>query len=502
MNYSENLDRQTNKLYYNYWMIKLPPTLKLLSTLVISFLLSFAVINFIVSQINSREKKLQREATQVVQQEISNKFELTLDVSLVVGKMSSAYIHQKVGDNHYGELVHQILEDKNFILGLNQLDPQGKIINIYPEDENQGAMGKVTQNFQELMRSYDRGEKFWFSPPLELFQGTQGFVFYIPIKIDNKLSGWIAPVISSELFFKHFRERDFFNKYELVIKDRSTGNIYFETGLPSKKENFKEVSTTMWGRDIIFISWPKISNPPFEIPFFLRFIISLLISFFCTLSMKIHLQKRKAYNRLEDISDVLKLTSNDILSKLIDIQNTYLSNDSPGFTNSEAAEKEIQSAMNLFEQVELLQNIAGSEHFDEETFEILPLVREHLYQLKEIVSKKNLSLKLDVESFKEIKITGNRWLISNSVLKNALSFSALISCPDGRIEVSHSVSQRECSTIFYIEKIIEEEMSKAFRIDRRLLVAQNVMNLLNGEITIREDGSGGMILKLSTERAT
>lgn len=471
--------------------------MKLLLTFFTSFVLAYFTLNFAVYKINQREERVQHQATQILQQEISQKFQLALDVTLVIGQMSSAFIFNESNLSSYDEFIEPILKEKPYILGLNQLDAQGKIINIFPQETNENAMGKVSQSVPMLLESYQKGEKFWFSPPIKLFQGTTGFIFYIPIHNKNKLLGWMASVISSDLFFEHFRNMDFFHKYELIIKDESSGNVYFETALPPQEGYFEDIKSSLWGRSITFQSWPKITHAHFEIPFYLRFLSSLFFAFALTFFMKEHLQKQKAYSRLEDISDVLKITSNEILSKIMDIQNDYLSKED-SFVSSEATEKEIQSVNNLFEQIELLQNIASSEHFDEETFEILPLLKEQFLLLREIISKKNLYLQLDSESFNEVKLTGNKWLISNTVLKNVLSFSALISRPDGKIEVTHTVSPRECSTIFYIENIIEEEMSKAFRIDRRLLVAQNVMNILNGEITIREDSSGGMIVKLST----
>lgn len=403
--------------------------MKILLTFIASFIFAYSVFNLVIYKINQREKRVQHEATQILQQEISKKFQLTLDVTLVIGQMSSAFIYNDINQNRYGDFVKQVLEERNYILGLNQLNADGKIINTYPEGNNHGAMGKFSQNHSKLLESYQNGEKFWFSPPLQLFQGSPGFIFYIPIKSKNKLLGWVSSVISAEYFFEHFRTMDFFSKYELIIKDESTGNIYFATGLPHREGEIKEVSSPLWGRNIIFQSWPKTTNPHFEIPFSIRFISCLLFALAVSFFMKEHLQKEKAYSRLEDISDVLKITSNEILAKLMDIQNDYLSKTDAKFIRTETTEKEIQSVTNLFEQVELLQNIASSEQLYEETFEILPLLNEQLAHLREIINKKNLKIKLDSESFREIKMTGNKWLISNTVLKNALSFSALISRP-------------------------------------------------------------------------
>src|SRR5690606_29192895 len=131
------------------------------------------------------------------------------------------------------------------------------------------------------------------------------------------------------------------SKYDLVIKDKASGSIYFETGLSSQAEGVQEEETLLWGRTIIFQSWPKTSNTKFEIPFLGRFFFCLMIGFFCGLIMKIYLQKKKAYNRLDDISDVLKITSNEVLSNLIDIQNEYLSTGSVDILKTDSAQKDI-----------------------------------------------------------------------------------------------------------------------------------------------------------------
>ena len=479
-------------------MKHLRPGTKILLAFVISFFATYGFINLVISQINHREQLVHKEAAQILQNEISEQFNRILDVTFVIGQLSSVYIFdQHINNSSYEVLVKKVLDEKEFILGLNQLNIDGKIITIYPLELNQGAMGKISQNYSEVLKSYQRKEKFWFSPPFQLYQGETGFVFYIPIEAQGKLMGWMAPVISSRLFFEHFRTMDFFNKYELVIKDGLTGNVYFGTGLPPKDAKIEEAKSKMWERDILFHSWPKTNNPKFAMPFLWRFIICLFTGLFFGMMMKIHLQKRKAYARLENISDLLKLTSNEALSKLMDIQSEYLKIGSTGFLSTSVVEKDVQSVTNLIEQIELLQNIAGSEQLHEETFEILPIISEHIKELRDVISKKNLDLKIDGNSFKEIMITGNKWLVSNTVLKNALSYSALISRPEGKIEITHVKTPGQCSTIFHIDKVYEEEIYTTFKIDRRLMVARNVMDLLNGNIAIHEDGSGGMILKLT-----
>lgn len=480
-------------------MNKLRPGTKIILVFILSFFSTYVITHFVVAHIKMREQLVHKEAARIIQDEISERFDLVLDITLVIGQMSSAYFYEtNKKEKGSREVIDRVLEGKEYIIGINQLNPQGKIINIYPKEDNQKAHGKVTQNYEELLKSYNRGEQYWFSPPFHLFQGGSGFVFYIPITENRKLIGWMAPVISSELFFKHFRSMDLFNEYDLIIKDGLTGKTYFETAFPPASQQIEEVRSRMHERDIIFQSWPKISAPKFEISFGWRFLICFLSAFFCSVMMKIYLQKKKAYSRLENISDLLKLTSNEALTKLMDIQTEYLSIGSNGFLSTSVVEKDVQSVTNLIEQIDLLQNIAETEQLDEEEFEVLPLLDEHLAVLRDVIGKKDLHLELDAESFKEVTIVGNKWLVSNTVLKNALSYSALISRPSGKIEIFHSRSNRECSTTFHISKVYEEDVYKAFN-ERRLLVARSVMDLLNGKITIQKDGEGGMFLKLTTE---
>lgn len=483
---------------YNECMNNLRPSSKIILTFIISFIVTYSLMNVVISQIKHREQLVHKEAAEMIQKEISERFNLALDGTLLIGQMASLHFYnQDKADRRFEELIDKIIKEKEYTLGLSQLDADGKIIAVYPEEDNQQAMGKTTQNYEELLKSYKRGEKYWFSPPFKLFQGGSGFVFYIPIENKGKLIGWMAPVISSQLFFEHFRTMDFFSEYDLVIKDELTGGIYFETSIPPDSGKVEEVRSKMQERSIIFLSWPKTSEQGFTLSFTWRFLICLLASLFFGLVMKLHLQKKKAYSRLENISDLLKLTSNEALSKLMDIQTEYLATGPAGVLNAEVVEKDVQSVTNLIEQIELLQNMAASEQLEEEEFEILPLFSEHLEVLGDIIKKKKLDLRLNIESFKGIKITGNKWLVSNTVIKNSLSYSVLIACPEGRIEISHIQSPKECSTVFHIDKVYEEEVHRAFKIERRLLVAQNVMDLLNGRILIYDDGPNGKLLKLT-----
>lgn len=480
-------------------MSNLRPGSKIIIAFIVSFLAIYGLINVITSQIAKRQHLIHQKETKIIQQEINNRFNLFLDVTLVIGQISSVYIHDQSrrDDNSYEKLVEKILEEKDYILGLNQLNADGKIINIYPTRANQGAKDKITQNYAELIKSFELGEKYWFSPPFSLFQGELGFAFYIPIIENGKLFGWIAAVISSQQFFERFKTMDFFSVYGLVIKDELTGTTYFSTGIVPENGMLEEVKSQIRGRSIIFQSWRIDGSKKFSLSFAWQFLTCLVFSLFIAFVMKIHLQKKKAYSRLENISDLLKLTSKEALTKLMDIQSEYLLIGSTGFIRTSVVEKDVHSITNLIEQIDLLQHIAESEQVEEESFEILPLLIVQIKDLQDVIEKKDIRINLNSESFNEVKVTGNKWLVSHTVIKNALSYCVLLSKPSSIIVISHTTSSSECSTIFHIEKVYEEEAYKPFKVERRLLVAQNVMDLLNGEISIQNDERGGIILKLT-----
>lgn len=479
-------------------MISLRLGSKIILSFILAFIVTYGAITLVISQIASRQRSINQKETLIIQQEIQERFNLFLDVTLVIGQISSVYIHDqsKKDGIHYGKLVKKILEEKEYILGLNQLNAEGKIINIYPDQGNQEAMGKVSQNYAKLLASFKSGEKYWFSPPFKLFQEGYGFAFYIPIVDNNKLIGWIAPVISSQLFFDRFKAIDFFNEYDLVIEDGETGNAYFSTGILPEEGNIEEVKSKIRGRNIVFQSWPKKGKLNFAMSFYWSFFFCLLVSIFIAFVVRTHLQKKKAYSRLENISDLLKLTSKEALSKLMDIQSDYLVTGSTGYLQTSVVEKDVHSITNLIEQIDLLQNIAETEQVDEENFELLPELHEQIKDLEDVILKKHIEVSLDSNSFKDVKVTGNRWLISNTVLKNSLSYCVLIARPSSKIKISHVVMPNECNTIFQIEEVYEGHVFETFKIERRLLVARNVMELLNGDIVIQNKEAEGLMLKL------
>lgn len=477
-------------------MNRISQNLKLLATFIISFIGAYILIFLMMSQISHKQESLDKIETQIIQEDIKDRFDLFLEISLILGQISSEYLSHATDDFLYKVIVEDVFQNKEYLLGLNQLDANGKIIRTFPQKLNEPAKGRTTQYLNELKNSFEKKDPYWFSPPFELYQGGRGFAFYIPIIKAGTLHGWIATVISSEVFYKQFKNTDYFSNYELIIEDQETDKSYFASAISPEQERVHQLETIIHGRPIVLKNWRKEDKQLITIPFYIYIIICFLIAAFFTFSMKLYLQKKKALARLESISTLLKLTAKETLSKLMDIQSEYLSTGATGFLSTEIVSKDVQSVTNLIEQIDLLQTIAESEQLEEEEIELLPVLKEQIADIREIIQKKELRLDLEERSFNHHTVYGNRWLISNTILKNTLSHCVLYSQPLKKVDISLHSTKEENIINIHLEKVFEKEMAQTFKIERRLLVARNAMGLLNGSIDTQEINKGELLLRI------
>lgn len=474
---------------------------KIITTFVLSFLASFLLMKTFIREMNIRREILDREQANIIQQQIKERFELFLEIPLAVGRMSAGYLtlngHRSKDD--YGRLVEQVFENRDEFLGLNLLDTEGKIINIFPKRANKNAIGKVTQNVAALKAAFAAGFEYWFSPPFELYQGGKGFVFYIPLIENGKLRGWIAPVIRCDRFFEIFRNMAFFRTYELVVRDAQSEKFYFASALePNRDLPVYEKRDRIMGRDLIFQSWRKRNELPFLFPWYWPFLISTIIASLAALGMRFHLQKKKAGTQLENIGKLLHLTAKEALANLVDIHSEYNTLGSSGYIRTSVVKKDVHYITNLIEQIDLLQTMAASEGLEVETFKVLPIIREQLENVDDIIKKKNLKLILNEVELEGLTVTGNKWLFTNGVLKNAITHALLYTVVDHSISIRSDRSGKLLE--IHLEKILSEEANTAFRLERRILVAKNSAALIGANLTLSHDASDGMIVAITFQK--
>lgn len=460
------------------------------------FPLSLFVSYFLISQsifwINNQEDKFDAQQTEIIQEHVKDRFNLFLKLPLSLGYIGSDYFSYdsklNMDNSPFAKNLLQLNKD---ILGLNLVDADGRIVSVFPAPENSNAKGKISQNYPYLKKSLDNNESFWFSPPFPLFQGQQGFVFYVPIKDAKGVhKGWFAPVMSTAGFDKEFKLEEFLKTYDLVIRDVATGIPYFATGIgPDKKQKSYERRGKVFGRELEFLSWRKDSTSHLHFPWYLIFLFSILPACIMTFTMKLYYQRKAAGHQLQDIGILLRLTSKEALGKLIDLQNEFYK---IGSTEN------IRFVTNLIEQIELLQTLAYTgEEMEVSVQPFLPLLKDELQSLNELIEKKSLKISMNPESFKEVNVEVNSWLLQNCVLTNILTHSIIHAENGTGINIDCKKEDDKAFITFHTQLVVRSGTEiAAVNLDRRMEVAKHALSIYKGELFLQHDLAGGIIIRI------
>ncbi len=437
------------------------------------------------------QEQIDVHQTSIIQENVKDRFTLFLKLPLNIAIIGADYFAS--GDllkKDYGPFANELLKINREILGLSVLDFQGKIVRVFPPATNFNALGKISQNYLPLVASGNRQEKFWLSPPFKLFQGCDGFAFYVPIMEGEKHKGWFTPLICTEVFLERFRHARFFESYHLIIKDKETGLLYFSTAMsPNGDAKLHESQSTLFGRELVFQSWRKDQGLIYDFPKYWSFLGSILLASLLYLLFHFYQQRLKARAQLQEISVLLRFTSKEAITNLIEAQ-TALSAVRP--------KEDISYLSNLIEQIDLLQTMAHSgEGLHDENLEFLPLLQDALDNLSDVIEKKELRIEVKRGDFSNVRIAINGWLIQNSVLTSVLSHSIIYAEPGSVIDISYSASAEKHFIVFHTQNIHANHGKEAFALDRRLEVAKKVLYVHHGDLFVQNDLSQGMLIRIS-----
>ncbi len=431
------------------------------------------------------------QQTRIIQENVKDRFTLFLKLPLNIGLIGADYFASgNLLSKDYGPFAKELLKINKEILGLSVLDHEGRIVRVFPPATNPNALGKISQNYPYLKAASAKEEKFWLSPPFKLFQGRDGFAFYIPIINGHEKKGWFTPLICTEIFLERFRHAKFFESYELIIKDKETNLSYFSTALvPETHIKMHQSAHTIYGRELIFESWRKDKDAIYQFPKYWSILGSLLLSTLLYLIFQFYQQRLKAREQLQEISVLLRFTSKEAITNLIDVQ-TELSALRP--------KEDITYLSNLIEQIDLLQTMAHTgQELHDENLDILPLVQDSLDNLSDITQKKSLIINLKQDGLKDVKVSINGWLIQNSVLSSIISHSIIYAEQGSTIEISHSQTHEKHFIVFHTHKIQSDSGKKALSMDRRLEVAKKVLHVHGGELFVQNDLAEGMLIRIT-----
>lgn len=459
---------------------------KLIHTFLISLFLFFALFQGFFKYLAKIEEKRDSRRTAVLLESTIDRFREFLELPLSVSEIGSDYLADKdLLKTDYGPLYQKFLSTNDDVSGINLVNHDGEIIKVYPEKTNQHTIGKYTQNIIPMKASLTRGEKFWVSPPFQLFQGEQGFVIYVPISQGKNFKGWIATVISTKKFAEKFQGRQFIKDYDLIVKDELTNQTYFTTGISPGDQAIYRAKANIYGRGLVFESWKKEAAVGFHFSWEISLALSFLLSLLTSYTRKLYLQKKRASSQLQDISTLLSMTAREAVNNLISEQ-----------MKRQAPEGHIQYLTDLVEQIELLQTMSLSKSTHKtETTAFLPLLKRQLENLSPGIEQKHLQVIFDEERLKSIHLHVNVCLFQNSVVSNILGHCLVHAAPNTKIRIETTSDEDKHYILFHPEKI-NEDSATAMTFDRRMDVARKVLQIYEGELYMQRDLAQGMIIRI------
>lgn len=464
----------------------------IITVFILSFIISSLALQGLSFYLTKNQERTENRQNQIILEDIKFRFKLFLDIQSSIGIIGSEYFSKgPLEQNDYGPLNNErLLQINRQIMGFNVVDDQGKIVKVYPYEQNKKALGNESQNFEELKQSFKRGEMMWFSPPFKLFQGDNGFAIYYPITNSRKLKGWFATVISTQLFRKDFDVREFLSSYDLTILDNKTQRPYYSTAvLPEDNTHTFRTTGMFHGRELAFISWRKDPDSHVLFPFSWIMGGSFIFSLLMVLSFKFYDQRKRARLQLKDISMILKMTSKEAISRLIDLQQEIFK-----VGNLENA----KYVTNLIEQVDLLQSTANEKReIEQECINILPVLLAEIEEADYLIRKKGIVLRFSPEKMTNLEIKTNPWLFKNNVMGSIITYAIIHAEQGSGISIECQKNFSRHILTFHTERAYPVTNEGQFiNLDRRIEVARSILKISNATLKIDYDAAGGMLIRL------
>ena len=466
-------------------------TLKTIFIFLVTFTLSALGLHGISVFLEQNQAQLERKQNQIILEDIKFRFKMFLDLQTSIGAIGSEHFSTgKLESKPYYPLDEKLLQINKQLYGLNLVNKDGIIVRVYPENANKRALGLVSQNYEALKNSYAKGEPFWLSPPVSLFQGEPGFAMYFPIVHEAQLKGWFATVVTTEIFRKDFGLQNFLNSYHLVIQDKETQGQFYATGvLPENESEVNKTTSHFYNRELNFISWRKDPTAIIILPRSLIGLGSFFISLLVMLILHFYNQKKRARNQLEDISMLLNLTSKEALSKLIDLQNEIYK-----IGNTENA----LYITNLIEQIDLLKSTASSkQELEQVTVNVLSVLKSELDEMRDLLEKKGIKLHFIPEKFLNVLTETNQWLFKNTVIGSILTYAIVHSDNGSALTIEYQNYHSMHVITIHTQRVYKfDAEGHSINLERRIDVAKKVLSISGGDLQTDQDLAGGMIMRI------
>ena len=456
-------------------------------------------MQFSFGQLRRHNEIEDRQETKAILEFVTDRFKRYLELPYMLGLLGAQYLQTNSGNIGGDEVYSKIIVETNpEILGLNFVDDKGIILRTYPEKTNSAARGRRSQNFGQILDSYERNEPYYLSAPFRLYQGQQGFIFYVPVVRQKKLSGWYAIVISSERFLEKFALQDFLRLFDLVIIDEESGRDFFATSMEPRDPATRifEKDMKLFGRKLIFRTWHKKPHTLEDFPWYFSVIVALILAAASAFILGLYEQRKKARGQLDNMSILLRVTSKEALTNLIEIHSEFNQLNLPEDESVERLSRDINYLTNLIEQIDLLQTMAHNrEGLTEGEHSFLQLFEDQVETFSEVLDRKNLRVNYSKTDFQNIRLKVNDWLFGNSVLSNVLSHLMIHAEPGSEIRIASHTRSNRLAIVFSVKKLAAADHSSKI-VTRRIEVARKVLQLQQGDLREEYSGPDELIITL------
>jgi hypothetical protein len=462
------------------------------------FLVIFAVLSVSNKYFKQYLEQKRIEQEHLIAENVKDRFQKFLQLPFTTSLMGAQYFSQhNMKTDDYG-LLESFIQTAPEIVGLNIVDADGLIIRGFPLALNSVAVGRKSQNTPYLKQVFQQYHSYWLSPPMTLFQEIKGFVFYVPIMREKKLRGWFATVMSAENFLKRFRLDVFVKDYHILVFDRESKTPFFTSGKtnpPSK--HIQQLSVNIHGRLIDIFVWRKKLFFWEDLSIAMVALASALLALLITFIFYLYDEQKKSRVQLTDIRKILKLTSSEALSYVIDLSGQMKNT---GERNEERMRQNLQYLVNLLEQVDLLQAAAqDQETLSEERVNLSKTIKDTVYELETVIQKRGLKVRFkEPENGESIYLRCNEWLFKYSVVYNLLSH-VIVHADDGSmVDVNFQVDEDSSRITIHVERVNTTGGNELpIHLDRRLEVAKNLLQFYGALFHLHYDLNQGLILRIT-----
>ena len=425
-----------------------------------------------------------------VQTQIETVFQSTITISEAYLSYTSSNLDVSKEDSE-SFLKHILFYEGNYINNIAFIEDTTIKYN-YPFEENKTSIGfdlaTIDGQKEEILYVKNNLEPL-FIGPVELVQGGQGFIIFIPVLDENQYWGQIATVIDVDQFIQIIESEADNNNINVRVFDKETGKNIVLVG----ENPIGNVGKSTYENK--YISWNiQVSATVVESTLFSDVISRILaisvIGVLCYFlyrgwilnQMIIHNAKHDYltgdYNRAKFISDYEEDRFNGMLIAFTDVNKFKVLNDTLGHLFGDWCLKQLSSKFNELENFRTYR-ISGDEFILVSTVPIkIPEFKEKISSNEFIFYNEELKQNVDLS----ISIGVLERLDTSINLESMLMYLDYAMYDSKKENKKFTVVDKELMTFYDETKIIEQQLIDDVKKNKLIPYYQPVINLETGKI--------------------